>query len=112
MNITSERLKKKLGLKKPQLAAFVVRMVDQRKVQLMGLIKNLKIDFKGCVHKISITILNMENGIEAYSMILGRSWFKQMKAHHNWGDNIFIFTFENKTVMLNIIKCVNIKSSQ
>jgi hypothetical protein len=54
-------------------------MVDQRKVQPLGLIKNLKIDLAGYVYKISRTILNMKNGIEAYSMLLGRSWSKQVK---------------------------------
>jgi hypothetical protein len=54
-------------------------MVDQRKVQ--PLIRNLKIDLVGYVYQISITILNMENGIEAYSMLLGRLWLKQAKVH-------------------------------
>jgi hypothetical protein len=53
----------------------------------------------------------MENGIAAYSMCLGRLWFKQMKVHHNWGDNILTIIFEDKIVMFNIIKHVNIKSS-
>jgi hypothetical protein len=49
----------------------------------MGLIRNLKINLAGCVYKILITVLKMENGIEAYSMFLGRPWLKQAKAHHN-----------------------------
>jgi predicted component of type VI protein secretion system len=32
VNIISESLRKKIKLRKPQLAPFVVRMVDQRKV--------------------------------------------------------------------------------
>jgi len=58
-------------------------MVDQRKVQPMGLIRNLKINLAGCVYKILIIVLKMESGIEAYSMFLGRPWLKQAKAHHN-----------------------------
>jgi hypothetical protein len=46
-------------------------MVDQRKVQPIGLIKNFKINLVGCDYKILITILlDMEDGVEAYSMLL------------------------------------------
>jgi hypothetical protein len=61
VNIILESLRKKLGLRKPQLASFVVHMVDQQKVQPMGLIQNLKIDLACCVYKISIIVLKMEN---------------------------------------------------
>jgi hypothetical protein len=44
INIIYEHLWRKLGLKKPQLMLFMVRMANQRKVQLIGLIRNLKID--------------------------------------------------------------------
>lgn len=91
---------------------FIVRMADQKKVRPLGLIKNLKIDLVGYVCKILVIILNMENGIEAYSMLLGRQWLKQRKSHHNWGDNILTITPEDRTVTLNSIKRVNIKSSQ
>jgi hypothetical protein len=77
-------------LSKLQLALFVVQMANQRKVQPIGLIRNLKIDL--AIYKISIIVLNMENGVEVYSMLLGRPWLKQPKAHHNWDDNTFIVT--------------------
>ncbi len=64
---------------------FVVRMADQRKAQPLGLIRNLKINLGSYVYKTSVTTLNMENGLEAYSMLLGRSWLKQTKTNHNWG---------------------------
>jgi hypothetical protein len=38
VNIIFEHLRRKLGLKKPQSALFMVRMANQRKVQLVGLI--------------------------------------------------------------------------
>ncbi len=52
VNIISKSLRKKLGLRKPQPTLFVVCMVDQQKVQPMGLIEILKIDLVGCVYKI------------------------------------------------------------
>jgi hypothetical protein len=80
VNIILKSLKKKFGLRKPQLALFVIRMANQQKTQLLGLIRNLKIDFASCVYRNSVTILNVENGIEAYSMFLRRLWLKQVKV--------------------------------
>ncbi len=57
INIISEHLQRKLGLKKPQSTPFMVRMVDQRKVQPLGLIQNFKIDLVRCTFKILITML-------------------------------------------------------
>ncbi len=92
VNIVSKSLRKKLKLKKPQLAPFVVRMADQRKLQPIGLIKNLKINLACCDYKVSIIVSNMENGMEASSMLLGRPWLKLARVHHNWGDNTLIIT--------------------
>jgi hypothetical protein len=72
VNINSKSLKKKLGLRKSQPTSFIICMVDQHKVQAMGLIQNLKINLTIYVYKILIIVLKMENGIEAYSMFLER----------------------------------------
>ncbi len=112
VNINSKSLKKKLGLRKSQPTSFIICMVDQHKVQAMGLIQNLKINLTIYVYKILIIVLKMENGIEAYSMFLERPWLKQAKAHHNWGDSTLLIILENIRITLNIIKQVNIKSSQ
>ncbi len=46
----------------------------------------------------------MENGVEAYSMLLGHPWLKLAKAHHSWGDSTFIIISSEQTVMLSTIK--------
>ncbi len=71
VNIIFEKLKKKIGLTRPQSIPFMVQMADQRKVHPIGLIRNLKINLAGCDYKISIIVLNMENEVESYSMFLG-----------------------------------------
>jgi high-affinity nickel permease len=63
-------------LRIPQLAPFVIKM-DQWKVHPIGLIHDLKFDLAICVSKISVIVLNMENGMEACSMLVGRSLLKQ-----------------------------------
>ncbi len=112
VNIISKSLKKKLGLRKSQPNSFVIWMANQQKVQPMELIQNLKIDMVSCVYKISVIVLKMENGVEAYSMLLRRPWLKQAKVRHNWGDSTLIIISKNKIVMFSTIKHVNIKLSQ
>jgi len=112
VNIISKSLRKKLELRKHELTSFVIHMANQQNVQPMGLFQNLKIDLAYCVYKISVIILKMENEVETYSMLVGRPWLKQANVHHNWGDNTLTIISENKIMMLNMIKHVNIKSSQ
>ncbi len=83
VNIISESLRKKLKLRKFQPTSFVVHMVDQWKVQPMELIQTLNIDMASCVYKFFVIVLKMENGVEVYSMLLGRSWLKQDNVHDN-----------------------------
>ncbi len=64
----------------------------------------MKIDLAGCEFKISITVLNMENGTKIYSMLLGRPWLKQVKANHNWGDNTLTITTRKRTMTVCTIK--------
>lgn len=61
----------------PQLAPFVIKM-DQWKAHPIGLIYDLKFDLAICMYKISVIVLNMENGMEACSMTLWRSLLKQV----------------------------------
>ncbi len=63
-----------------------------------------------CIYKNSIIVLNMENGIEVSSMFLGRPWLKQIKAHHNWGDNTFTIISKWIIVKVSTNKHVNVKS--
>jgi len=46
----------------------------------------------------------MEDTPEAYSMSLGRPWFKQAKIHHDWGNNTLIITVDTKKITLGIKK--------
>jgi hypothetical protein len=68
------------------------------------LIRNLKINLVGCDYKILINVLNMENGVETYSMLLGWSWLKLARVHHNWGDSTFTITSRERIVTLSTIK--------
>jgi hypothetical protein len=72
--------------------------------KVIGLIRNLKINLTSCDYKISVIVLNMENGVEANSMLLGQPWLKLARAHHNWGESTLIITSKERNVTLSIIK--------
>jgi len=80
-------------------------------VQLVGLIRNLKIDLVGCEYRIFITMLNMGNETKIYSKLLGMPWLKQAKANHNWGESIFIIITGERTMAVRTIKKIPLKPS-
>jgi hypothetical protein len=48
----------------------------------------------------------MEEGKEVYSMLLGRPWFKQTKATHDWGNNALIIISGDKEITFITIKWI------
>jgi hypothetical protein len=58
----------------------MVRMADQRKVQTIGLIRNLKVDLAQCSDMIFLNVQNMKDRQKAYFMLLGKPWLKQAKV--------------------------------
>ncbi len=69
-----------MGLPKPKLAPYNLRMVNQTTAKLMGLIKDLKI----YVHDIRYitTFIVFQNSVVdfSYSMLLGRPWLGDAKV--------------------------------
>jgi hypothetical protein len=53
----------------------------------------------------------MENGVEAYSMLLGQPWLELAKVHHNRGDSTLIIILGKRIVTLHTIKQISINSS-
>ena len=81
----------KVGIEKQlEVAPFMIKMANQRKVMPLGIIKNLKIDIGGLTFKITVTVITMENQENIYSMLLGRPWLKQARAKHDWGRSQLI----------------------
>ncbi len=57
INIITEQLRLRLGLPKPKLAPYNLRMVDQTTTKPMGLIKDLKIYVHGILCITTFTLL-------------------------------------------------------
>jgi hypothetical protein len=76
-----------LGLPKPKLAPYNLRMVDQTTTKPMGLIKNPKIYFHGILYITMFIVLQNSVIDSSYSMLLGRPWLKDARVAHDWGSN-------------------------
>jgi predicted transport protein len=112
INIIFEHLRRKLGLIKTLINAIHVKNGILKKS------KTNKVDMKPqnrlsrCTFKISITLLQMEDTLEAYLMFLKRPWLKQVKAHHDWGNNILTIIIDTKTMTLSTEKRIMVHPSQ
>lgn len=54
----------------------------------------------------------MEDGNEAYSMLLGRPWLKQVKATHDRGSNTLTITSRDRKITFNTNKKIKFNPSQ
>jgi hypothetical protein len=83
VNIITEQLRLRLGLPKPKLALYNLRMVDQTTTKLVGLIKDLKIYVHGIPYISTFIILQNSVVDSNYSMFLGRPWLRDVKVTHD-----------------------------
>jgi hypothetical protein len=87
VNIITLNLKVQLGMSKPNLAPYNLRMESQTIVKAFSLIKDLKIFVHGIPYIITFTIINSNVLDFSYSMLLGHLLLKDAKISHNWGTN-------------------------
>ncbi len=72
-----------MGLPKPKLAPYNVRMADQTTTKPMGLIKDLKIYVHGIPYITALTILQNNVVNFNYSILLGKPWLKDVQMAHD-----------------------------
>ncbi len=90
VNIIIEQLRLRLGLPKPKLAPYNLKMINQINTKLVGLIKVLKIYVHGIPYIITFIVLHNSVVYSSYSMLLARPWLRDAKMAHDWGSNIVI----------------------
>ncbi len=88
VNIIIENLRKKLGLPKPRLVPYHLKMVDQSMARPLEIIKNLRIHIHGIPYVATFIVL--KNSVVDFShyMLLGRPWLKDAKVTHDRGNNV------------------------
>ncbi len=86
--IITKQLKLRLGLRKPKLAPYNLKMEDQTTTKPMGWIRDMKIYVHGIPYITTFTVLQNNVVDSSYSMLLGRPWLRDAKVAHDWGSNI------------------------
>jgi hypothetical protein len=67
----------RLGLPKPKLAPYNLKMAYQTTIKPMGLIRDMKIYVLGIPYITTFTILQNSVVDSSYSMLLGRPWLRE-----------------------------------
>jgi hypothetical protein len=73
VNIITKQLRLRLGLPKPKLAPYNLRMADRTTTKPMGLIRALKIYVHGIPYITTFTILHNSVVDSSYSMCVGET---------------------------------------
>jgi hypothetical protein len=83
INIIIEQLRLRLGLPKPKLAPYNLKLTNQTTTKPMGLIRDLMIYIHDIPY-ITMFIIRHNSVIDSsYSMLLGRPWLKDAKLAHD-----------------------------
>ena len=80
VNIITDTLRRKLGLKKIEPAPFTIKMANQRKVMPKGNIRDVCLDVGGIIIRTTLTVIDMVSTKDSYSLLLGRPWLKEAKV--------------------------------
>jgi len=72
-----------LGLPKVKPTPHNLRMVDQTTTKLVGLIRDLKIYVHGIPYITTFIVLQNSVVDFSYSMLLGRTWLRDVKVAHD-----------------------------
>ncbi len=74
VNIITKNLKTKLGLPKPRLVPYHLKMANESMTKPLRIIKNLKIHIHGIPYIATLTVLKNNVVDYNYFMLLGRPW--------------------------------------
>ncbi len=104
VNTIIENLKTKLGLPKPRLAPYHLRMANQSMTGLVGIVRNLKIHIHGIPYIATFIVLKSSVVDSNYFMLLKKPWFIYAKVTHDWGNNVIIVQGNGMVRMISINK--------
>ena len=80
VNILPESICKKLGITKFEEAPLQVRMVDQRRIQPLGIVRGRQLEVEGLSFDVNFVVLKLEESKKHYPMIMGRPWLRAAKV--------------------------------
>jgi hypothetical protein len=88
VNIIIQQLRVRLGLPMPKPTPYNLWMADQITTKLVGLIKDLRMYVHDIPYVATFRVLLNTIVNYSYSMLFGRPWLINVKATHDWGNNM------------------------
>ena len=82
---------------------FQLKMVDQRRIQPLGILRNHMLTILGLTFPVNFVVLKMDEGDSPYPILLGRPWFTQAKVKQDWGAAKIVVRKGKKKVQLNMV---------
>ena len=98
VNILAESEFLKMKNVKLEPAPFQVRMADHSRVQPIGMLRKQIITIQGLQFSVNFVVLRMKENASAYSMLLGRPWFRTAKLKQDWEKNVVTLKKGKKVV--------------
>jgi hypothetical protein len=83
VNIITKNLETKVGLPKPRLAPYHLRIVDESLTKPLRIIRNLKIHIHSIPYVVTFIVLQNNVVDFSYFMSLGKPWFKDANVTHD-----------------------------
>ena len=80
VNVITEEERHKLGLPKPSLAPFNLKMANGTIAKPTGLLRDVKIHIHGIPYIVTLTVIDFQTIKSNYSMLLGRPWLRDAKV--------------------------------
>ena len=87
VNVITEEERCRLGLPKPSLAPFNLKMANRTIAKPTGLLRDVKIHIHSIPYIMTLTVIDCQTIKSDYSMLLGRSWLRNAKVRHDWADD-------------------------
>ena len=87
VNVITKEERRKLGLPKPSLASFNLKMANGTIAKPTGLLRDVMIHIHGIPFIVTLTVIDCQTIKSDYSMLLGRPWLRNAKVIHDWAND-------------------------
>ena len=87
INVITEEERRRLGLPKPSLAPFNLKMANGTIAKPTSLLRDVKIHIHGIPYIVTLIVIDCQTIKLDYSMLLGRPWLRNAKVIHDWAND-------------------------
>ena len=87
VNVITEEERRRLGLPKPSLAPFNLKMANETIAKPTGLLRDVKIHIYCIPYIVTLTVIDCQTIKSDYSVLLGRPWLRNAKVIHDWAND-------------------------